>query len=422
MDADVVVIGAGLAGLQAARRLEKNGLTVTVLEGSDAVGGRVRTDQIDGFLLDRGFQVLNPAYPAVRDWIDVKALDLHSFGVGVIVRDGVKTSTLAHPLRHPRLVSATLRSEYVTASEVFALAKWLGPTLLRETAASRSTSDAALAASLDKAGVTGPLRTDVLNTFLSGVLADASGKTSANLVKLLLRAFAFGAPGLPNNGMQALPEHMAAELSHTPRLEHRVTDVRDLADGVSVETEAGSLRARMAVVAADPVSAAELIGSPAPAMNGLATWWFVTEEPPLQEKFLLLDASSPTGGPAGPVLHAAVISAVAPSYAPAGKHLVEATTLLGSGKGDAAEADVRRDLARMYDADVSGWELITRHDVPHTLPAQPPPLIDRREQRVSEHVFVAGDHRDTASINGALTSGDRAARAISGILLTQSPG
>lgn len=113
---------------------------------------------------------------------------------------------------------------------------------------------------------------------------------------------------------------------------------------------------------------------------------------------------------------------MAPSYAPAGKHLVEATTLLGSGKGDAAEADVRRDLARMYDADVSGWELIARHDVPHTLPAQPPPLIDRREQRVSEHVFVAGDHRDTASINGALTSGDRAARAISGILLTQSPG
>ncbi len=127
MDADVIVIGAGLAGLQAARRLQENGLTVTVLEGSDAVGGRVRTDRVDGFLVDRGFQVLNPAYSAVREWIDVKALNLHHFGVGVIVRDGVKTSTLAHPLRHPRLLSATLRSEYVTASEVFALAKWLGP-------------------------------------------------------------------------------------------------------------------------------------------------------------------------------------------------------------------------------------------------------------------------------------------------------
>ena len=418
MDADVIVIGAGLAGLQAARRLQENGLTVTVLEGSDAVGGRVRTDRIDGFLVDRGFQVLNPAYPAVRDWIDVKALKLRHFGVGVIVRDGDTTSTLAHPLRHPRLLPATLRSDYVTTPEICALVKWLGPTLLREAAASRSTSDATLTASLDKAGVTGPLRTHVLDTFLSGVLADASGTTSANLVKLLLRAFAFGAPGLPENGMQSLPEQMADGLFHTPRLEHRVTAVRDLADGVSVDAEAGSLRARMAIVATDPVFAAKLTDSPAPAMNGLATWWFSLADSPLAEKFLVLDASSPGGGPAGPVLHAAVISAVAPSYAPAGKHLVEATTLLG----EATEADVRRDLARMYGVDVSSWELIAHHDVPHTLPAQSPPLIDRREQRVSEHVFVAGDHRDTASINGALTSGDRAARAVSGILPAQSPG
>lgn len=95
-----------------------------------------------------------------------------------------------------------------------------------------------------------------------------------------------------------------------------------------------------------------------------------------------------------------------------------ATTLLG----EATEADVRRDLARMYGVDVSSWELIAHHEVPHTLPAQSPPLIDRREQRVSEHVFVAGDHRDTASINGALVSGGRAARAVSGILPAQSPG
>lgn len=173
----------------------------------------------------------------------------------------------------------------------------------------------------------------------------------------------------------------------------------------------------MAIVAADPVTAAALTDSPTPAMNGLVTWWFATDESPLQEKSLVLDASSPAGGPAGPVINAAVVSEVAPSYAPAGKHLVEATTLLG----DAGESDVRRDLARMYGTATAGWDLIARHEIPHTLPVQPPPLIDRRGQRVTEHVFVAGDHRDTASINGALISGDRAARAISGILPAQSP-
>lgn len=416
MDADVIVIGAGLAGLQAARRLQDNGLTVTVLEGSDAVGGRVRTDRVDGFLVDRGFQILNPAYPAVRDFIDVRALRLQHFGVGVMVRDGSGLSTLAHPLRHPRLLPQTLRSGYVSPGEVFALARWLAPTLIRETASSRATDDATLAAALDAAGVTGPLRRSVLDTFLSGVLADAGGTTSANFVRLLLRAFAFGAPGLPAQGMQALPEQMAADLTRAPLTELKVAAVRDTGGGVEVETDAGVLGGRMAVVAAGPVEAAELTGITAPAMNGLTTWWFSAQESPLAEKFLLLDATGPAGGPAGPVVHAAVVSEAAPSYAPAGRHLVEATTLLGPEGGDADEAAVRHDLERMYGTSVAGWELIARHEIPRTLPAQPPPLIDRRTQRVGDHVFVAGDHRDTASLNGALASGDRAAWAVAGLL------
>ncbi|QGU04182.1 NAD(P)/FAD-dependent oxidoreductase [Corynebacterium comes] len=416
MDADVIVIGAGLAGLQAARTLQEEGLTVTVLEGAGEVGGRVRTDRVDGFLVDRGFQILNPAYPAVRDFIDVPALRLQRFGVGVVVRNGRGLTTLAHPLRHPRLLPETLRSGYVTPGEVFALARWLAPTLIRETASSRATDDMTLAAALDAAGVTGPLRRNVLDTFLSGVLADASGTTSANFVRLLLRAFAFGAPGLPAQGMQALPEQMAAQLNRAPLTELRVTTVRDTGGGVEVETDAGVMGGRMAVVAAGPVEAAELTGMTAPAMNGLTTWWFSAPESPLGQKFLLLDASGPAGGPAGPVVHAAVVSEAAPSYAPAGRHLVEATTLLDSKGGGADEAAVRRDLERMYGTSVTVWELIARHEIPRTLPAQPPPLIDRRTQRVGDHVFVAGDHRDTASINGALTSGDRAARAVAGLL------
>lgn len=416
MDADVIVIGAGLAGLQAARRLQECGLTVTVLEGSDAVGGRVRTDQVEGFLVDRGFQILNPAYPAVRDWIDVKALQLQQFGVGVLVRHDEHLTTLAHPLRHPQHLVETLRSAYVTPGEVLPLLRWLTPTLIREAASSRATNDTTLAASLDTAGVTGPLRRDVLDTFLSGVLADASGTTSANFVRLLLRAFAFGAPGLPKRGMQALPEQMAADLARKPQTERRVTAVREANDGVEVETDAGVLRSRMAIVAAGPVEAVDLTGMRAPAMNGLTTWWFSAEESPLDKKFLLLDASDPAGGPAGPVVHAAVVSEVAHSYAPPGRHLVQATTLLNPNGGNAGETEVRRDLERMYRASASGWHLIARHELPHTLPAQPPPLIDRRTQRVSDHVFVAGDHLDTASINGALSSGDRAARAVVGIL------
>ncbi len=106
MRADVVVVGAGLAGLRCAQVLGEAGRDVVVLEASDGVGGRIRTDRVDGFLVDRGFQLLNPAYPAVRRWVDVDALGLQPFGAGVAVRTETGLGLLGHPLRNPALVPA----------------------------------------------------------------------------------------------------------------------------------------------------------------------------------------------------------------------------------------------------------------------------------------------------------------------------
>ena len=416
MNADVIVIGAGLAGLRAARRLEDAGRTVCVIEAEDAVGGRVRTDRIEGFQCDRGFQVLNPAYPAVRRWIDVTALDMQSFGVGVVLSNGGRFKTLAHPLRHPGLIPATLGSGYVTIPEVLGLARFLGPTLLNARAASRAERDQTLRDALDDAGVTGPLRRDVLDTFLAGVLADSSGTASANYVKLLLRSFALGVPGVPREGMQAMPEQLAAALTGDVRTGTVAREVRDTGDGVSVTTDDGALRARMAIVAVGPEDVAGLTGGAEPETHGLTTWWFRAPEPPRRGPFIVLDASGPDSGPRGPVWDTAVLSEVAPSYAPEGQALVEATTLLDRPDGLAEEAAVRAHLDRIYATSTRGWEVVTHHIVAHTLPAQPPPLVDRRPQRISERVLVAGDHRDTASIQGALVSGNRAGAAVDGLL------
>src|SRR5690606_33269818 len=133
-------------------------------------------------------------------------------------------------------------------------------------------------------------------------------------------------------------------------------------------------------------------------------------------RFLVLDASRPGGGPAGPVWNTAVVSEVAPSYAPAGRHLIQATTLLDRPDGRADEHAVRRDLERLYGVSTAGWDVLTHHVIPHTRRAQPPPLVDRRRQRIGEATWLVGDHRDTASIQGALVSGDRAARGLHGIL------
>lgn len=416
MDTDVAVIGAGLAGLQCARRLQRGGLHVTVLEAQEAVGGRVRTERVGGFLLDRGFQVLNPAYPGVRSWIDLPALGVQPFGVGVRVRTPRGLRTVAHPLRHPDRLVSTLRSGLLDPRELSALARWMGPTMLRATVSSRATTDTTLGESLDAAEVRGPLRHAVLDTFLGGVLADSTQQSSANYVRLLLRSFALGAPGLPREGMQALPEQMAADLRDGVRVATAARGLREQDRMVTVDTDAGPLTARAAVVAVAAPDLAPFVDLPVPPMHGLTTWWFSAPEAPAHDPFLRLDATGADGRPSGPVWNTAVVSQAAPTYAPAGRHLVEATTLLDRPDGQAGEGEVRSHLERIYGSSTRGWEVLAHHVVPATLPAQPPPLVDRSPQRVSARVLLAGDHRDTASIQGALVSGDRAGQALTGLL------
>lgn len=412
MDTDVIVIGAGLAGLQCARHLERSGLGAVVLEAADAVGGRIRTDVVDGFRVDRGFQVLNPAYPALADGVDVPALGLQSFGVGVVVRDGEATSTLAHPLRHPRYALSTLSSGHVPLADLVAVVRWIGPTLLRRRRRMRSATDETLGASFERAGLTGPLRRNVLDTFLAGVLSDSSGESSARYVRQLVRYFALGAPGLPRDGMRSLPEQLARTLAGPVRLRTAARGIRETSDGVEVATDDGALRARAAIVAVGPHDVDTLTGLAAPATHGLTTWWFRADGLPCRSRFLMIDASRPGGGPAGPVWNTAVISDVAPTYAPAGERLVQATTLLDTPDGRASEADVRRDLARLYATSTASWEVVAHHVVEHTLPAEPPPFTGRGPAWTGERTLVTGDHRDSGSIQGALVAGARAARAV----------
>lgn len=410
-DADVVVVGAGLAGLRAARVLAGRGRSVLVLEAAPVVGGRQRTDAVDGFLLDRGFQVLNPAYPAVRRWVDLDDLRLRSFPVGVRVRTATGVALLGHPLRHPAGIPATLSSGLVSPKDAVAFARWLGPALIAPRRVI-SGSDRTLREGWDAAGLRGRLRTDVLEPFLAGVVAESSGDTSDAFARLLMRMFALGAPAVPERGIAALPAHLARAAGAAGaviRLDARVGRVSRAGSGVDVDVVAGDpVRARAVIVAVGPEAVGDLVDVPRPTTRGLQTWWFAAERPPTASALVSVDARR-----AGPVINTVVMSNAAPSYAPAGRHLIQATCLLPADPRDAAsEQDVRRHLAGIWGAEASEWTLLRRDDLPHALPAQPPPLSVARQPRVGEGVYVAGDHRDTASIQGALVSGDRVARAV----------
>ncbi len=402
---DVVVIGAGLAGLMSAVTLQERNLSVEVIDASEGVGGRIRTDVVDGHRCDRGFQLINPSYPAVKRYLDIDALQLGTFDAGVAVAGPSGIRVVADPIRGVRLLAKTVASGYGRPLELARLARWAAPALGRVPRLLAG-KDTDLTTSLDRGRVTGHLRAEILEPFLAGVLADSSGRTSATFVRLLLRSFLLGTPGVPAGGMVAVPEQLAAKLVGPVHLGVRATRIATSADGPVVDTSQGQIRPRVVVVATDPSSAAALLPITAPKMNGLVTYWFSVTQAPTDLKLLFVDGGFPA---TGPVVNTAVMSHAAPSYAPPGRHLVQATTLHA---GQTSEQDVRRHLSRMYKVPTSGWELLIRHDVPEALPAQLPPLRHRQPVELGDGVFVAGDHRDTASIQGALVSGRRAANAV----------
>ncbi len=404
-----MVVGAGLAGLNTARCLAAAGRDVLLLEAADAVGGRERTDRVDGFQLDRGFHVLNPAYPAVARAVDIGALDLRAFPVGVQVHRGRTLATLAHPLRHPALIPASIRSGLVRPRELIALARWAMPALVGPRTVIAA-PDRALREGWDRARFHGALRSEVLAPFLAGVLADDDATSSDAFTRLLVRMFALGRPGLPTAGIAALPAALAtraADAGADIRTAARVARIRASVDRVEVSVAEGdAVAARHVVIAVSPESVGDLVPIPTPRMRGLQTWWFSPEDAPTSA-FLRVD-----GTRGGPVVNTAVLSNTAASYAPPGRHLVHASCLLPAGSAAPAESEVRRQLSAVWRTDASSWPLLRRDDLPHALPAQQPPLRTHRRARIADRVFVAGDHRDTASIQGALASGERIARAV----------
>lgn len=391
---DVVVVGAGLAGLAAARHLVAAGLHVEVREASDAVGGRIRTDVVDGLLLDRGFQLYNPAYPAGRRMLDHDALHLQPYTAGVVVtRDG-RRHRLGDPRREPSWAFASAVAPLGSPLEKARLARWALDAVRRPVEDLLDGPDATTALELDRRGLRGDLTARVLVPFLSGVFGEAQMTTSRRFAQLTLRSFVLGTPSVPAAGMQAIPEQLAAGLPPgTVRLRERVDDL-------------DALRARAVVVATDATTASALTGLAEPTWNALTTYYHLASEPPTGDRALHVD-----GHRRGPVVNTSVISRVAPGYAPGARHLVS-STVLGARDDGATERAVREHLALVYGVDTKAWQHVRTYAIPHALPAMPPPLPVRRPVRLGPGRYVAGDHRDTSSIQGALVSGERAARAV----------
>jgi phytoene dehydrogenase-like protein len=280
--AQVVVIGAGLAGLAAAVRLCAAGLDVVVLEAGDAPGGRVRTDRRDGLQLDHGFQLFNPAYPAARIF-DMALLELRPFRAGVVVALGDERYRLGDPLRWPSAAISSLRAPVGSTVQKLRFARWIADVSAGPAQRIVDGPDRTLAQEMTSRHLDGRLGRTLIRPFLAGVLGEEALTTSARFGNMVIRSFARGTPALPARGMQALPEQLAARLP--PGVLHLNTSVLMIDDGL-ITTDKGQIRASATIVAADPRTACRLTGLPTPEMRSLTTFYHLSEDAPTPERVL----------------------------------------------------------------------------------------------------------------------------------------
>ena len=398
---NVVVVGAGLAGLACAADLVAAGARVTVLEAADAPGGRIRTDRRDGFLLDRGFQVFNTSYPQVRRRLELRALELCPFTPGLLLHTGSGRIRFADPTRQPGELGDLLAGRLATPGDLAALAALSARDMLLPPSWLRRGREQTTVAALAGAGVSGRLIELLFRPFLSGVFLEDGLETSSRFFHLVWRSMLRGTLCLPRAGMQAIPAQLAAALpAGTIRLQTPAGGLTG--DGVLL-ADGSEVAADVVVVATGPAAAASLLpGLTVPATRAVTTCYHAAPAAPLTEPTLLVDT-------AGTVLHTSVLTEVTRSYSPDSRALIS-TSLLGARPD--AEPAARTRLAELYQTDTSGWEHLATYVVDDALPAMPPPHPLMRAARLGPGRYVCGDYRATGSVQGALASGARAAREV----------
>ncbi len=402
-DAPVAVVGAGLAGLACAVALHDAGFPVCVYEASDGVGGRVRTDHVDGFTVDRGFQVALTAYPELHRQLDMAALDLQAFDPGALVwRDG-SGAVVGDPFRRPGTAWSTVTAPIGSLTDKARIGllrhrlRSVHPVRLLQ-GEDTSTRDALVAA-----GFSDTIVERFFRPLVGGIQLDPELADSRRMFDIIFRMLADGDSAVPAAGMQAIPDQLAARLPDEAIVLNApvsATTARSIVVDGGDEIDAAAV-----VVATEGPVAARLLGLPEVGSKSVGAVYFAAPEPPIDAKLVVLDGTG-----RGPVLNVAVMSNVAPTYAPPGRHLVVAA--MPGHVGDDFERAARTQLRDWWGPGVDTWDHVATHRIAHGQPTQRPPFDPKVPVDLGDGRFVCGDHRDTASIQGALYSGRRCALAV----------
>ena len=403
---EVAIIGAGLAGLACAIELQKNNIDFQIFEASDGVGGRVRSDVIDGFILDRGFQLYNPSYSEGKRLLNYEALDLKPFIPGVAIRDNKRLRIVVDPFRAKGFRLNLLKDIPGNPLSYLGLLRYFLSYLVTSDAQIATTKDISASDSLIKSGVRGNLLEKLLRPFLKGVFLESELKTSRKFLDVVLKTFLRGIPSVPAQGMQVISDQLASKLPMEKiSLNMKIIKI----EGNKLQTENEEIIAKKIVVATDPTTAISWLNLEEKIMHTVTTWYFKADQRVAElvkgKPILFVDASNN-----GPLTNAVVLTNAASSYAPPGQVLVSASAIAPHENADLES--VKKHLSVIFGLDTNSWQLIKQYQIKEALASMYPPFSLINSNQISEDLFVAGDHRATSSIQGALLSGTNAATLV----------
>jgi phytoene dehydrogenase-like protein len=379
----ILVVGGGLAGLRAALTIQESGQQVHVVEATPKAGGRISSEVIDGFTIDRGFQVINPGYSEFQR-LDIRT-HFHPISAGAVANVGKQSLFFGDPRREVRSLLRSLPRITQAPKPFFGL--------LRAVLLAKVNNGESADHFLQRIGVTGEIYEALIEPFLRGVFLAPLFEVDARFAQRVLRSLYKQVPGLPDGGVEAV----AQELHHRVKsiqTGERVEGITRSGRGFTVKTTHATFSARKVIVATDFAHAKVFSGQLPEVTFARSTAWYFTVESQLPEQHQLHVAALGSG----PVVTAIDIAAVVPSYSPDGRGLLSVTTL-----EKCSENDLRFHLRAIYGEHIDG-ELITRIEIENALPIIPPGA--RRGGFLDDDgVIFAGDYLTEPSQNGALLSG-----------------
>jgi phytoene dehydrogenase-like protein len=407
-----IIVGAGLAGLTCAKVLRERGAEVAVFEASEDVGGRVRTDEQDGFLLDRGFQVYFTSYPVAERHLDYEALDFRAFDPGAIVHRGQEKSVLSDPLRDPRALVPSLLSDAATLGDKLRTLELVARTspVGISAGAEDGESDTSMLEYLETAGLSGRYIDSFCRPFYGGITLNRGLTTSARVLRFTLRMLASGRTVVPALGMGEIPRQLASRLQEGEiRFDSPVEGLlREGERVVGVRSVGKEYEADAVAVATDAPTAGALAGEAVPEGSvGEVCLYYETDGLGTGKK-ILLNAED------GAFVNNAVeMSNISEKYAPPDRHLLYAVALTGM---DLPDEDLYRkgieDLSRWYPQ--ADFRPLALRRIPYGQFAQPPGIHSRLPENRTQTpgLVLAGEYTEDSSINGSMLSGEKAAGAV----------